>query len=366
MTRILFVTPHAGGNVPPTLAIIDQLLAEGHDIRVLGHPQLASVFAGRDLEFLPFSQARQWSPISDRPSFWSMWGWLSLASDRGIDADVGQELSHRSADVVVVDCMVPVALRSARKSGAKVVLLMHAFSHYWVSLWSATNPLGSWLKVTGTHPSLHPADLGVVLTASELDQIDPSHIPTASVYQSGPIVPKIDSERVAERDLSALVSFSTISYPGQRGALQRTFDALASQPLRVVATVAPSLAPESLRVPQNVEVRGLVPHSEIFPSVRMLIGHGGHGTTMAALAHGVPVLVIAMSSVADQPLVGTAVERASVGFALSRRASVDEIGTAVRSMVADRGIAARAATLGAGWRDGGAVKAAASAILNAA
>jgi UDP:flavonoid glycosyltransferase YjiC (YdhE family) len=361
MVRILLVTPSAGGNVPPTLAIAAQLLADGHDVLAIGHPQLQAAFSDAGVDFRPFTRARRWSPVTDRPGVRSMLGWLPLASDRGIEGDVGDELARRPVDVVVVDCMIPVALRAARRSGARVVLLVHAFSGYWIDLWSRSNPLGAWLRLTRAHPASHPADLAVVLTAPELDVVDRSRVPAARVTQTGPIVPEVTAA-ASTGAAAALVSFSTISYPGQRGALQRTLDALASRPLTAIATVAPSLAPEHLRVPENVEVRGLVPHAQLLPHVRLLIGHGGHGTTMAAIAHGVPVLVIAMSSVADQPLVGAAVERAGVGASLPRESSVAEISQALTTVLADPSLAVRAAALGAPWRHGGPARAAAAAI----
>ena len=367
MTRILFVTPHAGGNVPPTLEVAGELVAGGHDVRVLGHPRLEEQFVARGVEFRPFRRARPWTPVVERPGLLSMLRWLRLASDRGIAADVRDELERQPADVVVVDCMVPVALRPARRSGAGVALLLHAFSGYWVSQWSATGPVGAWLRLTGTHPSRYPADAGILLTAPELDPVDGRRIPAREVHQTGPVVPVVPvvtDGHAVDAGAPVLVSFSTISYPGQREALQRTLDAIGALRVSAIATVAPSLEPDTLRVPDHVEVRGLVPHTEVLPTVRLLVGHGGHGTTMAALAHGIPVLVIAMSSLADQPLVGRAVERAGVGLSLRREASVAEVGTALRTLLADPAPSERAAELGARWRDGAPVRAAAAAIAS--
>ena len=117
MSRILFVTPHAGGNVPPTLEIARELVAAGHDVRALGHARLEAQFTDTGATFRPFLRARPWSPVAERPGTRSMLGWLRLASDRGIAADVRDELARRPAEVVVVDCMVPVALRPARRAG---------------------------------------------------------------------------------------------------------------------------------------------------------------------------------------------------------------------------------------------------------
>lgn len=349
-TRILFVTPYAGGNVSPTLAIAGSLIADGQRVRMLGHPQLADGARQAEVPFVPFHHARRWSPLTPRPGLLSMLGWLRLASDPGIARDVAEELRRSEADVVVVDCMTPVALRAAHRSGAKVVLLMHAFSQYWADQWSPRSPIGIWLRLTRTHPERYPAHCAVVTTAPELDLVDAEQIPASEVYQAGAVVPQVEHPAPLLDGDPVLVSFSTISYPGQRGALQRTLDAIAELSMPALATIEPLLA-EGLQIPSNVELRGLEPHARILPGVRLLIGHGGHGTTMAALAHGVPVLVIAMSSFADQPLVGEAVARAGAGLGLGRDAPVGLIREAVHSLTTDPQFAARASELGSTLRD---------------
>lgn len=365
MARVVFVTPFAGGNVPPTIAIASALAARKHEVQVLGHPQIEEAAVGAGLRFLPFSQARGWSPIVDRPGTASMLSWLRLASDRGIARDLAVELERTPADLVVVDCMVPVALRPARRSGARVVLLLHAFSGYWGRQWRLSSPMGAWQGLTGVHPRRTPADLAVVTTAPDLDVVDASAIPAERVAQTGPVIagPGTPQRRgPSDPAWDVLVSFSTISYPEQEAALQRTLDAIAMLPVSAVATLASSVAPRSLRFPPNVERRPFVPHTELLPQVRLLVGHGGHGTTMTALAHGVPVLVIAMSSHADQPLVGEAVARAGAGLALPRRASTEQVRRAVNRILADPVFHTKAEWAARSWRDGHGAASAARAI----
>jgi DNA-binding transcriptional LysR family regulator len=46
------------------------------------------------------------------------------------------------------------------------------------------------------------------------------------------------------------------------------------------------------------------------PEVSMVVGHGGHSTTMLALAHDLPLVLMPMFALADQPMVGIAVHDA--------------------------------------------------------
>lgn len=366
MARFLVVTPDAGGNLPPTLAIARALADRGHAVSVLGHAQLADAVNAAGLRFRPFTAARRWSPIVERPGVKSMLGWLRLASDRGIARDTAAELARRPVDAVIVDCMIPVALGPARRSGGRVVLLLHTMSEYWVRQWAVTSPMGAWLRLTGPHPHRTPSDLALVTTAPEFDVIDEPAIPADEIAQTGPVLaaPAVreDDTGTARSELPLLVSFSTISYPGQHAAMQRTLDAIAPLPVTAIATIGPSLDPRALRIPPNVQQRGYTPHGELLPDVRLLVGHGGHGTTMAALAHGVPALVIAMSSHTDQPIVGDALARTGAGAVLPREATVEQLRQAITTLLADDAATHRATQVAAAWRDGRAAERAAEAV----
>src|SRR5690625_6373528 len=52
---------------------------------------------------------------------------------------------------------------------------------------------------------------------------------------------------------------------------------------------------------------------------------------MAALAHGVPLLILPVEPTSDQPFVGRAVARSGAGLTLSRRSSTAAIRAALRS-----------------------------------
>ena len=295
-----------------------------------------------------------------KPGVRTMLGWLRLASDRGIRRDANAVLAAWPAQIVVIDCMIPVALKSARESGAKVVLLMHAFSSYWTAQWSSVSPMGAWLRLVHAHPGSHRSDLAIVTTAPEFDEIDQPRVPASRTVQVGPIVS--GRAPLGQHEADVLLSFSTISYPRQDLAMQATLDALATLPIKVVATITPSLDVNVLRIPANVKAVGYVPHAQLLPRVRLLVGHGGHGTTMAALAHGVPVLILAMSRHADQPLVGEAVQRARVGKLLHRDASVEVIRHAIWELLNAKDYGERARELAELWQGHDAADVAALAI----
>jgi UDP:flavonoid glycosyltransferase YjiC (YdhE family) len=364
VARILSVLPHAGGNVAPTVEILRALTGRGHDAVVLGHNQLASAADAAGLAFRPLEHARPWSPTVQNPTMMSLLAYLPMASDRGVGRDVALAAADAPPDIVLVDCMLPGALRAARATGAPVALVMHAPLGYWNGQWAPTAPMGIWLRARGALPTHRDSlpDVGILTTMPEIDPVPPdSRFPRERIVQTGPAIGRA-SETTAGPDAPILISLSTISYPGQQQVLQRLVDAVGRLGIPAIVTTGPSLDPADIVASANVDVRRFVPHEQLLPTVRLVVGHGGHGTTMRALAHGVPVLVVPMSSVADHAMVADAVVAAGAGGRVSKRASADELARAIAQILDDDGVRENAARLGATLRGRDAAAAAADLI----
>jgi UDP:flavonoid glycosyltransferase YjiC (YdhE family) len=240
--------------------------------------------------------------------------------------------------------MLPGAMSAARATGIPVVLVMHTLYGYWDAQWSPRTPMGLWLRLTGALPTARSRrpDAAIVTTMPELDPL-PEHtrIPRSLLIQTGPALRSPPTDPAAD-DGPIVISLSTISYPGQLELLQRLIDVTAELPVRALVTTGPSLDPAALRAPSNVSVQRFVDHDEVMPTARLVVGHGGHGTTMRALSHGVPVLVVPMSSLADHHLVGAAVTDVGAGATVSKRASPAELRAAITGALDDATIRAGA------------------------
>ena len=68
-------------------------------------------------------------------------------------------------------------------------------------------------------------------------------------------------------------------------------------------------------VPDNVHVETWVPHDDVAARADLIVCHGGFGSTLGALAHGVPLVVLPFFS-SDQWANGRAVARAGAGICL--------------------------------------------------
>ena len=140
------------------------------------------------------------------------------------------------------------------------------------------------------------------------------------------VVPDLPAD---ERPL-ALVSFST-TYQHQEEPLQRVADALAGLPVQGLMTLGDALTPDALSLPPNVAVRTFVPHSAVLPRASLIITHGGLGTVMAALAHGVPLVFMPMGR--DQDTNAQRVEALGAGLTLPLDAGVAELVRAISDLL---------------------------------
>lgn len=94
-------------------------------------------------------------------------------------------------------------------------------------------------------------------------------------------------------------------------------------------------------LPANVRVERWAPQDAVLPYAAVVVTHGGYGSTLGALAHGVPAVVAPLFS-GDQIVNAEAVARVGAGVALPSadravrdQASVAGLGDAVRGVLGD-------------------------------
>jgi len=335
MTSSLFVTWDGGGNVPPALGIAAELHRRGHAVRLLGHPRQREAVEAVGLRFEPYRHAAAWSPVARTTG--PQWAvkYLRLFTEKAVGADVAESLRREPTDVAVVDCMLLAGIQAAQDLGVPQVSLMHTLYGYLRGKGWARGPVGLVARAKGMPPERlwRRGELSLVATAPELD--DAAALP-GNARITGPVWPVgTPAPTPHVRQPRILVSLSSIYYVGQRAVLQSIMDAVAGLPVRVVLTTGHSIRPDEIRPPANVEVHQFLPHAPILPTVSLVVGHAGHSTTVQALAHDLPMVLIPMSSLGDQPAVATAVARQGAATVLRRSASVSDIRAAIERMLAD-------------------------------
>jgi UDP:flavonoid glycosyltransferase YjiC (YdhE family) len=135
--------------------------------------------------------------------------------------------------------------------------------------------------------------------------------------------------------------------------LQRALDAMAPLPVHIVATTGGIVDVHELASPENAVVLPFASHDALMERAALVVGHGGHGTSMRALHHGVP-MVLTPAGGGDQPIICALVEDWGVGRRLDRDPDGATLSAAVEAVLAEPSYRAKARAMGAALhgRDG--------------
>ncbi len=159
-------------------------------------------------------------------------------------------------------------------------------------------------------------ELALVATFPQLEY--PRRWP-AHVRVTGPMLfelPYSDIELPGGDGPLVLVAPSTAQDPGAR-LVRVALEALAGEPVRVVATTNRQVAAEEVEAPANATVVDWLSYSQVMPRADLVVSHGGHGTSARALSFGVPVL--ACPDLGDMAENGARIASAGAGLMVPRR-----------------------------------------------
>jgi MGT family glycosyltransferase len=397
--RFLFTVWEGGGTLPPELGVARRVIERGHHVHVIGDPTIAARVEELGCGFSPWRRAphrTSLDPSQDLLRDWEIRSPLTMlrnARDQFMAgpaalfaADTTETIEAIEPDAVVADAMMLGTIIAAQAAGLPVAAVM---PNIWMiptpgvpaigpGFTPARTPLGRARDATmrtianrlfdGGLPALNAAradhglapidsfwdqvldvDRVLVLTSATFDFAAPA-VPDNVIYV-GPI---LDDPQWAEpweapwsegdnRPL-VLVGF-TSNFQDHGPQLRRVVEALSSLPVRAVVTLGQMLDPEEVTAAPNVAVVRSAPHHEILQTASLAITHCGHGTTLKALAAGVPMVCIPMGR--DQNDTAARVAHHGAGLRLSPKASVAKIRGAVHEVLHDDRYRANAQLLAA-------------------
>lgn len=224
-------------------------------------------------------------------------------------------------DVLLLDHMTSVpGLESALASGRPAATFVH-------TMWSFVPKLEGTFQPAGYLDVLAGFERNLVFSLRELD---PGPAP-ANVRWVGPSIEPEGPDAGWVPPARSLVVVTMGSHDlGDVPVLQRTLDALEPLAVDVVVTARADLDAASLRVPANARVTGFIRHAALLPHADLFVGHGGHGGIMAALAFGVPMVLLPLDR--DQPHNADRLAAAGAARVLPEDAAPEAIRDAVEAV----------------------------------
>jgi len=342
MARILWLNWSGGGNLPPSLGIARVLTERGHELAFAGRPEMVPRVKTAGFRAIEITQA--YAQVDRYPHGLPLTRPACYLTSPAVEEEVQSIVAAEAPDLILIDAMFPAALAHAGEFGRPSAVLVHTFVFRQLDMWRKVIGNFDGMRQQAGFPGLPPLDAlwqpRERIISTSLAAFDTAPLAGwETVRHAGPVLE--DEKFAVPRPLPwpsvdptplVMVSFSTMFEQRNADKLQRTLDALADFQVHVVATTAGIVAPSELAVPKNAVVLDYAAHDPIMKRAALVVTHGGHGTAMRALRHGVPMILIP-GLAGDQPFVAAAMQEFGAGLALPGDAGVEAIRAAARQIL---------------------------------
>jgi len=342
-TSVLIVSWGGGGNLPPLLAAGRLLAARDHRVRVLASAatRQPAVHAGFDV----VGYRRGCDPDMDTAFEKQAAQLMASAAGPEIALDVRDVVAELRPELMIVDCMLPAGIAAGESTGTPTVSLVHF--PYGLARTQMLRGAGAWttdraqLNITRSGLGLEPArdDLAAwestdLLLVTVPKWFDLAADYPANVVHAGPLGVTRAPQGGSTPDGRPLVllSFSTTVMQGQVALIERVCEAIAGQAVAAILTLGPAVSTAAIHAQRNIEAIPYADHDQLLPRCAAAITHGGVGTTLRALAHGKPLLLLPLGR--DQQFNAGRVVELGAGICLPVEASPAEIASALVELLA--------------------------------
>ena len=337
--RVLFTTRGSSGHVGPLAPFAHACLRAGHDVLVAAQRQFEPNIERAGLPFAPVDEPSgdEWMPLMEQ--------FAALDIDTANDVMISEFFAgldlraELPALREIVESRRPdVIVRESWEFGSTLVAELYGIPMVRVGLGLAemeelTIRLAA-PEVDKARAQLDlPRDPGgerlvaaPILTTIPPDLEDPAVGPPARTshfrFEVGARAEELPEWWPGNEDPLVYLTFGSVAagahLPYYPALYRSAIEALAPLAVRLLVTVGDAARDleELGEVPPNVHVETWVTHDDVAQSADVIVCHGGFGSTLGALAHGTPLVVLPLFS-ADQWANGEAVARAGAGITVA-------------------------------------------------
>jgi UDP:flavonoid glycosyltransferase YjiC (YdhE family) len=338
--RILFSTTAGEGHFGPLVPFAIACRSAGHHVGVAAPASFEDSVRREGLEFMPFGERTD----EDVASLFARIRTSSFEEGNRLMLGEGAVMYARAAVprfIDIVDTWQPeLIVRETWELASAVVgsdrgiprahIAVGILDLFDVLVDAAAAPLAALAADQGlavpTGGALFSSETVLTLTPASLEPGDRPVRRYRDATNEVPPDPAFDGQEPL-----VYVTFGTeASGPGLfPGLFARTISALANSGWRVLVTVGRSADPSALDpLPASVRVERWIDQSTILPLARVVVCHGGYGTTLGALKAGVPVVAVPLFS-AGQHENARRVASAGAGISIGGPERLGELRTMV-------------------------------------
>jgi UDP:flavonoid glycosyltransferase YjiC (YdhE family) len=311
--RVLFSTTAGAGHFGPMVPFAKACRDAGHEVKVAAPASFAPAVAAAGLDHAPFADV---PPDVMGAIFGGLLGLPRAEANRIVMAEVFGRLDAQAALPGVMQLV----------SGWRPHVVVREFCEFG-SLVAAEKAGVPQIEVAIGLAAAYSSALPVL--AAPLAELDAAvGLPEGTAHRilaSGPVLSCVPAEvegedgkggrqigRFRDASLTAVgdsplppwgdpqhplvyITFGSVAaaLPPFAGIYRSVLEQLSGEPVRVLMTTGSAFEPGSLRpLPPNARVEQWWPQANVMPFAAAVVGHGGFGTTVAALAGGVPQVVL--------------------------------------------------------------------------
>lgn len=343
MTKYLWLSHSSGGNLPPSLGVASALRKRGHEVVFATKPDTIARIESEGFRGIGFKNA--YTQVDKYPDIGPITRIACSLTSPDVAKEIKEVVAAEQPEAIMVDAMFPAALDIAPSFGVPTSVFCHTFLWRQMDAWQGImTKLGQLRTAASFEPlpdmeTLWKAQTRMIVTSVEtLDDA-----PLAGWDHVTHVGPVLDNEAPAQPiDLPwtaddstplVLVSYTTTELQDP-SKVQTALDGLADLDAHVVVTTSMAIDPADLTIPPNAHVVRYADHNAILSRAALCVTHGGHGTMMRALKHGVPMVVIP-GFPHDQAPNAALVEKLGAGLALPGDASANALVQAASRVLAD-------------------------------
>ncbi|HEX2730225.1 MAG TPA: glycosyltransferase [Polyangiaceae bacterium] len=350
--RVLFSSTRGAGHLQPLLPYAKTLAAMGHEVLVAGPEEIAPALTDAGLDHAPFGHpgdrglAPLWGrlrevPLAEQPALFVKEIFAGAIARAAFPALL-ETVQRWRPQLIVRDSMEFAALVAAALTQTPHVRVsVHQAPMEALIDSLVVEPVDALRQAQGL-----PPDAGAALRAEPVFTSFPESFEgppngSAPVYRVAPppVPPSTGSAGLGwDKDEQGrplvYITFGTIVIAERQPLYSVAIQAAGGLPVRALLTTGKDFDSSSLgQVPENVQVAAWVPQAQVLPHAALVVCHAGSGTTLGALAAGVPLIAIPFG--ADQPHNARRLAETGAGLALDNP-DVETLRAAMQRVLADQ------------------------------
>ena len=344
--RILFTFIAGSGHFRPLIPLARAAQTAGHTVAVAGASRrqeeiAAAGFTGIATSASPPPPAGEpagdpnapWTPDPHREQLWLAEGFARRGARRHVTS-IGEIARAFRPDVLVRDEVDFGTAIVAELLGIPCATVSVLAAGGFLRKELVAEPLNELRTEHGllAEPQLTMLDGGLVLAPYPPSYRDPAFPlpPHAFPFRpQAPVPPHSASD-------TPTVYFTLGTVRTDTDLYNRVLAGLRDLPVNAVLTVGDRFDPTEVEPqPDHIRIERFVPQEELLPGCDLVISHGGSGSVLGALAHGLPLVLAPMS--ADQPYnARRCVELGTARVLDPVRATPDDVRKTVSDVLADQ------------------------------